>query len=79
MALEIISLTSKGEALSHSVRRASSPDWKVVYGWRTIYFTKQMGGRTTFDKIASMVFGGNEHNAKSVISLLKSKNIVTGD
>ena len=79
MALEIISLTPKGEALSHSVRRTNSPDWKVVYGWRTIYFTKQMGGRTSFEKICSMIFGGNERNTKSVISLLKSKNIVTGD
>ena len=46
--MEIYSLTSKGKALSHSVRGAPTPEWKVVY-----FLAKQ--GRATKDQIKEYV------------------------
>ena len=74
MGIEIISLTNKGEALSHSVRHSGSQA-----GWQVIYFLKRLGGRTTFDRICQMIFGGNEYQAKNTISMLKAKGIVVGE
>ena len=73
MPIEIISLTNKGEALSHSVCHSNDSGWKVIA------FVKRLGGRTTFDKICTFVFGGDSFRAKREISFLKSKGIVTGE
>lgn len=79
MGIDIISLTSKGDALSHSASPHNSNDWKVVYGWKVIYFLKKVGRQSTFDKISTYIFGGNEHMARQVITFLKVKEIVTGE
>jgi hypothetical protein len=77
--IEIISLTPKGEALSHSVRSGNSSDWRVKMGWAVIHFVKRVGSRTTFDKICSFVFGGDVARTRTVITYLKSKGIVVGE
>ncbi len=71
--IEIISLTSKGEALSHSVRSSPQPAWRVIY------FLKRLGGRATFDKICTFQFGGDSVQAKNTIGFLKAKGIVVGE
>jgi hypothetical protein len=73
MSIEIVGLTPRGEALSHSVRHSND------IGWRVIYFLKRLGGRSTFDKICNMCFGGDAGQTRSVITNLKAKGIVTGD
>lgn len=73
MGIDIISLTPKGEALSHSTKPSNN------IGWKAIYFIHRMGNRTTFDKLNIMCYGGNEHLTKQVVSELKSKGIVTGE
>ena len=77
--LEILTLTEKGEALSHSVSIPRSNDTRTAYGWRVIHFIARLGGRATFDRVCYFVFGNNQENARSVISYLKSKGYVTGE
>lgn len=79
MALEIITLTEKGQALGHSVRVPASNDIKTVMGYKVIHFIAKLGGRATFDRISYFVFNNNNSNARSVVSYLKSRGYVTGD
>lgn len=79
MSIEIISLTSKGEMFSHSVRTTNSSDWRVIWGWKVIRFVKRVGSRTTFDKICSFVFGGDVARTRTIVSYLKAKGIVVGE
>ena len=60
MSIEIISLTSKGDTLAHSVRHyGNQAEWSVLY------FIRRLGGRTTFDKICMFKFGGDIYQAKN--------------
>lgn len=77
--MEIISLTEKGQSLTHSTRVPSSGNYKDVYGYKTIHFIGRVGGRTTFDKICFFVFGNDLSGARSVVSYLKNKGYVVGD
>jgi hypothetical protein len=71
--IEIITLTPKGEALSHSVRPSSHPAWRVIY------FLRRLGNRATFDKICTFQFGGDVVQAKKIVGFLKDKGIVVGE
>jgi len=73
MSIEIVSLTPKGEALSHSVRHSADS------GWRAIYFLRRMGNRSTFDRVCNMCYGGNVQTTKHTIATLKAKGIVVGE
>jgi hypothetical protein len=73
MSIEIVALTSKGEALSHSVRHSSD------VGWRAIYFLRRMGNRSTFDRICNMCYGGDVQLTKHTVANLKAKGIVVGE
>jgi hypothetical protein len=73
MGIEIISLTSKGDALASSVRRERSPEWSAIS------HLKRMGGRTTRDRLIEFVFNGNVGLANMTIRNLKYKGIITGE
>ena len=70
MSIEILSLTDKGMALSHSVRRSNDVGWKVIY------FLSRLGGKATHEKICSYCFGGNVTETNVVLRNLKAKGIV---
>lgn len=74
MSIEIVSLTLKGDALSHSVRQnTGSPEWAVVN------YLRKMGGRATRDRLETFVFNGNIGQASAVLRSLKYKGIITGE
>jgi hypothetical protein len=73
MSIEIISLTSKGDALANSVRQGHSPEWAVVN------YLRRMGGRATRDRLIQFVFNNNVGVANAAIRNLKYKGIITGE
>jgi hypothetical protein len=70
MGIEIVSLSEKGMALSHSVRR--SPD----RGWDVIYFIARLGGSATLDKVSSFVFNGDTAICNAKLRELRHKGII---
>lgn len=72
MAIEIIRLTDRGIALSHSVRRSND------IGWNAIYFLGKNGLQSTKDRICQYCYNGNESITNSVLKRLKAENIVVG-
>ncbi len=73
MGIEIISLTSKGDALANSVRQGNSPEWSVVN------YLRRMGGRATRDRLIQFIFNGNVGAANVAIRNLKYKGIISGE
>lgn len=73
MSIEIISLTSKGEALSHSIRHSN------YIGWNVIFFIRKLGGRVDKSKIINNIFNGNQSSANAVLRDLKMKGIIVGE
>jgi len=71
--IEIISLSDKGNALSHSVRRSND------IGWNAIYFISKNGGRCTRDRLCTFCYGGDIATTNNVIRNLKAKGIVVGE
>lgn len=73
MSIDIISLSDKGNILSHSVRHSND------IGWNAIYFLRRNGGRSTRDRICSFCYNGNITVTNNVIKDLKAKGIVVGE
>jgi hypothetical protein len=75
MGIELIELTDKGKDYA----RSRNSGTKHPELWATIYFIARMGFKTSNDKIATFVFGGDERLANKAIGVLKQKGIVVGE
>jgi hypothetical protein len=73
--IEIIQLTTKGWDYANS--RSNSNRHPEL--WAVIRWLGRNGGKSSNDKIITMVFRGDERAANKAIGELKQRNIVVGE